>query len=568
MSCNFPHELEPCLARLGTTPEDKPAFIKEVYAVDDIETLRQIIIRKERERQSIANDLEVAARIGLVISETNEAIQLKLEHLERENRMFQDELRLRANNTKKDINAANAANDGLMLSEEEEKLYLTQELDQARRELTKFRKEMDGLSAQLNDMASEMVDSRSKVSVYAKRLAEVEQKLAATRDVNTNLQALLDKALTSQKQSSSTTSHLVKNIQMDLSRVVSENEQLRARIAELENQQIECEEKLAAMVIQAQEYAARLEQAQDTIHSLSEPKLLDEDDFPSMSQHSGFNSFSVSSQDGTKETEITKGPVFSAEFRQEMQKEIERNLNLRNEIRHRIITADSTNAADKKKSQEGLKYLVSERENAGLASLSTSTSSSTNSSILSTVMKKEMMHTTAAAVTNTTAPHNLNPPPLVPHASHTIHTTNNHTSTISNTSNTITNIHPPHSHHAPASQASASPSSPNHTAANVEDQEPNKAPVLRPASFLTGFGGFGSETGLGIGGNFITRGIPPRGAFAASGSGGNGAGASAATNALSASRGDGPSISTRFFQRLASRLDDYDKKVSPSSISK
>lgn len=81
---------------------------------------------------------------------------------------------------------------------------------------------------------------------------------------------------------------------------------MRARIAELENQQIECEEKLAAMVIQAQEYAARLEQAQDTIHSLSEPKLLDEDDFPSMSQHSGFNSFSVSSQDGAKETEITK----------------------------------------------------------------------------------------------------------------------------------------------------------------------------------------------------------------------------------------------------------------------
>ncbi|KAK4513396.1 uncharacterized protein ATC70_005394 [Mucor velutinosus] len=555
MSCNFPHELEPCLARLGTTPEDKPAFIKEVYAVDDIETLRQIIIRKERERQSIANDLEVAARIGLVISETNEAIQLKLEHLERENKMLQDELRLRANDAKKDINAVNATNDGLLLSEEEEKIYLTQELDQARRELTKFRREMDGLSAQLNDMASEMVDSRSKVSVYAKRLAEVEQKLAATRDVNTNLQALLDKALTSQKQSSSNTSHLVKNIQMDLSRVVSENEQLRARIAELENQQIECEEKLAAMVIQAQEYAARLEQAQDTIHSLSEPKLLDEDDFPSMSQHSGFNSFSVSSQDGTKETEITKGPVFSAEFRQEMQKEIERNLNLRNEIRHRIITADSNNT-DKKKLQEGLKYLVSERENAGLASLSTSTSSSTNSSILSTVMKKEMIHTTAAAavaaVANTA--HNLNP-----HASHTIHTTttNNHTSNISNTSNTINNINHQHSHHAHTSQAS----SPSPSNAGVVEEEP-KAPVLRPASFLTGFGGFGSETGLGIGGNFITRGIPPRGAFAATSGG-----ASAATNALSASRGDGPSISTRFFQRLASRLDDYDKKV-PSSISK
>lgn len=46
--------------------------------MDDIDTLRQIIIRKERERQSIANDLDVAARIGLVISETNEAIQIKV----------------------------------------------------------------------------------------------------------------------------------------------------------------------------------------------------------------------------------------------------------------------------------------------------------------------------------------------------------------------------------------------------------------------------------------------------------------------------------------------------------
>lgn len=49
-----------------------------MYAIDDIETLRQLIIKKERERQTIANDLEVAARIGLVISETNEAIQLKV----------------------------------------------------------------------------------------------------------------------------------------------------------------------------------------------------------------------------------------------------------------------------------------------------------------------------------------------------------------------------------------------------------------------------------------------------------------------------------------------------------
>lgn len=191
--------------------------------------------------------------------------------------------------------------------------------------------------------------------------------------------------------------------------------------------------------------------------------------------------------------------MFSAEFRQEMQKEIERNLTLKNEIRHRIITADTVNIENKKKSQEGLKYLVSERESGGLASLSTSTSSSTNSSILSTVMKKEMIHTS----TPSTA---------------IINTSNNHT--INNTPHTT-------------------------------EEEP-KAPVLRPASFLTGFSGFGGgseASGMGMGAGFITRGIPPR-TFTSS------------TQSLLSSRGNEPSISTRFFQRLASRLDDYDKKPS------
>lgn len=63
--------------------------------------------------------------------------------------------------------------------------------------------------------------------MYAKRLAEVEHKLAATREMNSNLQMLLEKALTTQKQSSSTTSHLVRNIQADLSRVNTERSMKR-----------------------------------------------------------------------------------------------------------------------------------------------------------------------------------------------------------------------------------------------------------------------------------------------------------------------------------------------------
>lgn len=64
-----------------------------------------------------------------------------------------EELALKANNTRTDIVLTNTEE----LSEEDERIYLQRELDQARKELTKFRREMDGLSAQLNDMATEMV---------------------------------------------------------------------------------------------------------------------------------------------------------------------------------------------------------------------------------------------------------------------------------------------------------------------------------------------------------------------------------------------------------------------------
>lgn len=37
-----------------------------------------MLFEKERERASLANDLDVAAQLGLVVSETNEALQLKV----------------------------------------------------------------------------------------------------------------------------------------------------------------------------------------------------------------------------------------------------------------------------------------------------------------------------------------------------------------------------------------------------------------------------------------------------------------------------------------------------------
>lgn len=157
-----------------------------------------------------------------------------------------------------------------------------------------------------------------------------------------------------------------------------------------------------------------------------------------------------------------------------MQKEIERNLNLRNEIRHRIITAD--NKDRKKFIVEGLKYLVPEKDN---TSLSASTS---NSAILSTVMKRDIHQVIHEEIQQ------------------------------------------------------------QQQQQHQQHQQP-KAPLLSPASFLTGFSGFSSD-GMNIGGNFITRGISSR-----------------TFSSLGSNRSSEPSISTRFFQRLTSRLEDYEKKI-------
>lgn len=78
---------------------------------------------------------------------------------------------------------------------------------------------------------------------------------------------------------------------------------------------MECEERLSTMVAQAKEYASLLEQAQNTIHSLSEPRL-DDDDL--LSNDLSSISLSSSNWDGHhsgKESEVTKVRMVSTKAR-------------------------------------------------------------------------------------------------------------------------------------------------------------------------------------------------------------------------------------------------------------
>lgn len=48
----------------------------------------------------------------------------------------------------------------------DQKIYMTKEMDLARRELRRFRKDLDGLSEQLSDMTTDMVRVFYIVSIY------------------------------------------------------------------------------------------------------------------------------------------------------------------------------------------------------------------------------------------------------------------------------------------------------------------------------------------------------------------------------------------------------------------
>ncbi|KAF0419079.1 hypothetical protein F8M41_007199 [Gigaspora margarita] len=363
------NDIDPLISQIyAMTPAtERSAFLDEVNSIDDTELLRRMVIQKEKEKDDMAQNLDVAARLGLAISEKNEELQLKLDlakqaeqqaylklsKLEEENRILSSKAS-RSN----DLATQLAASEEQVKILREHRAFLQKELDTARRELKRFRKELDSLSGQMSDMAEDMWESRNKVNTYAKKLTEVEQHLADTQEMNVNLSIQLEKSLSSQKLSSATTTQIVKMIQADLGRVVLENEHLRASINELENRQVKCEGKLSEMMVSAQEYAHLLEEAQDTIHSLAETRL--ESDIENLDISPGRSRGHHNDKD--KDSPTMKGTPFSTEVEQSLEKSIEERLISKITPSRTQFQHGSNTSVDMKKAAAGLKYLLSTSE--------------------------------------------------------------------------------------------------------------------------------------------------------------------------------------------------------------
>ncbi|KAF9158745.1 hypothetical protein DFQ26_007282 [Actinomortierella ambigua] len=246
---------------------DTSELAVEVEKIQDTALLRRLLVEKEHERQHLASDLDLAARLGLGLQQQLEHVEIesyaKIQALQDQNMMLQSKA-----NRSKELSTQLAG------SENEIKILTTQnhilqrELDMCRKDFKTFRSELDELTEQMSEMASEMMEAKSKVNTYARRLGEVEQELASTQELNVNLQVQLENALQKQKQSHSTTTMVVKSIQSDLGKVFSESDSMKMTLEELETRQVKCEGKVTEMITNTREYAQLLEEAQDTIHNL------------------------------------------------------------------------------------------------------------------------------------------------------------------------------------------------------------------------------------------------------------------------------------------------------------
>ncbi|KAF9980796.1 hypothetical protein BGZ75_007969 [Mortierella antarctica] len=215
--------------------------------------------------------LHMAGRFGL-------ELQQNLEHAQRAERQsfaqlqaLQDEnsaLQSRVHQQTLHFNTHLDGSEDEMKNLTSENESLQKELDGCRRELKMFRKELDGLVEQMNEMGTEVLDAKTKVTVYSRRLNEVEQELTATQGLNVDLQEQLRVTLERQKQTHSSTAMAMKSMQSELGKVLSDSGTIRSTLEELENRQDKCEGKVVEMMSNTKEYAHLLEEAQTTIQTM------------------------------------------------------------------------------------------------------------------------------------------------------------------------------------------------------------------------------------------------------------------------------------------------------------
>ncbi|KAI7864787.1 hypothetical protein BDF14DRAFT_1731607, partial [Spinellus fusiger] len=149
-----------------------------------------------------------------------------------------------------------------------QRLCFLRDMNKTREALARFKGDIHGLEQDIQSMALAVV------SLFICAL-EIGQDLTAAQEVNVNLQVLLEKSMTSQKEAEGHAAHTIKSLSSSLVNVVQQSHHLGGRVACIESRQHKQQRSIHKMNRNMKEYAEMLGQARNTLEMLQAGKRID-----------------------------------------------------------------------------------------------------------------------------------------------------------------------------------------------------------------------------------------------------------------------------------------------------
>ncbi|KAK9722693.1 hypothetical protein K7432_002505 [Basidiobolus ranarum] len=245
------------------------SLVDQVNNICDINQLKQMVIEKEKE-------LHLAATLGFAIAKKNEELEAKLQlFTQNQSTQFtevQAEKVLLINQLSENDHLSSK------LSESEDRIKslnktnrdMHRELKAIREEFMQFRSEVDNVVGEMSTMQHQIGDAKVSSTTFNKRLDFIEQDLELTKESVFNFQDEVEQVVQLQQQQNIDLGNELRLVQDQIVTISHDHNGMQDSITSLDKRQSHLESKMTSLI---DEYALLLDDAQTTIHSLSESRL-------------------------------------------------------------------------------------------------------------------------------------------------------------------------------------------------------------------------------------------------------------------------------------------------------
>ncbi|ORX99936.1 hypothetical protein K493DRAFT_313031 [Basidiobolus meristosporus CBS 931.73] len=245
------------------------SLVDQVNNICDINQLKQMVIEKEKE-------LHLAATLGFAIAKKNEELEAKLQLFSQSHSTEHTEEQM-----EKVLLMNQVSENGLLsakLSESEDRIKslnktnrdMHRELKAIREEFMQFRSEVDNVVGEMSSMQHQIGDAKVTSTAFNKRLDYIEQDLELTKESVFNFQDEVEQVVQLQQQQNIELGNELRLVQDQIITISQDHNGMQESITSLDKRQSHLESKMTSLI---DEYALLLDDAQSTIHSLSESRL-------------------------------------------------------------------------------------------------------------------------------------------------------------------------------------------------------------------------------------------------------------------------------------------------------